>query len=182
MASVSVSSKLVVLIALVANLAIATTKFLVAGFTGSSAMLSEAIHSLVDSGNEVLLLVGIKRSQKPPDELHPLGYGLELYFWTLVVAILVFAVGGGMSLYEGIRHVRDPHALKQSFWSYFVLSIAFVFESVSWFFSYKGFVAAKKKKEFGGPSTVRKIPPFLRFCLRTRRHYWASLSRLPGSS
>jgi cation diffusion facilitator family transporter len=118
--------------ALGANLLIAVTKFVAASFTGSSAMLSEGIHSVVDTGNEVLLLLGLKKSRKPPDERHPFGHGKELYFWSLIVAVALFGVGGGMSVYEGITHLRHPTPLEQLAWSYGVLGAAFVFESVSW--------------------------------------------------
>jgi len=118
--------------ALVANLAIAVTKFVAAGITGSSAMISEGIHSVVDTGNQILLLLGIKRSQKPPDENHPFGHGKELYFWSLIVAMLLFGVGGGLSVYEGITHLRHPHPLEDPFWNYASLGAAFVFETISW--------------------------------------------------
>jgi cation diffusion facilitator family transporter len=99
--------------------------------TGSSAMISEAIHSVVDTGNQALLLLGLHRSRKPPDDLHPFGHGKELYFWSLVVAIMLFGVGGGMAMYEGITHLIKPHALEDAHWAYAVLAIAFAFEATS---------------------------------------------------
>jgi len=101
-------SKRVVYAALAGNLAIAVTKFVAATFTGSSAMWSEGIHSVVDSGNQALLLYGMKRAERPPDARFPFGYGKEVYFWSFVVALLVFATGAGLSLYEGVRHLHQP--------------------------------------------------------------------------
>jgi cation diffusion facilitator family transporter len=121
--------------AMAANLVITATKFAAALFSGSSAMLSEAIHSLVDSGNQLLLLLGLKKSRKPADETHPFGHGKELYFWSLIVAIALFGIGGGMSAYEGISHLLRPHALadpNDPKWSYLVLGVAFVFDGSSW--------------------------------------------------
>jgi cation diffusion facilitator family transporter len=115
-----------------ANLAIAASKFVAAGFTGSSAMISEGIHSVVDTGNQILLLFGIKRSQRPPDATHPFGHGMEQYFWSLIVAMLLFGLGGGMSVYEGVSHLRHPRPLEDPFWSYASLGFAFVFEGISW--------------------------------------------------
>jgi cation diffusion facilitator family transporter len=126
-------SKFAVISAIVTNLAIAIVKFIAAYFSGSSAMLSEGIHSVVDTANGGLLLLGLKRSQKAPDALHPFGYGKELYFWTLIVAIFIFAVGGGMSLYEGIHHLQHPQPLGDPMWSYLVLAASFVFEGISSF-------------------------------------------------
>src|SRR6185437_174944 len=119
------SSKIVVVVALAANLLVTLTKFAAALFTGSSAMLSEAVHSLVDSGNEALLLYGQHRAALPPDELHPLGHGRELYFWSFIVALLIFAVGAGLSLYEGIAHILAPEPFSSSYVNYIVLGAAF---------------------------------------------------------
>ncbi len=118
--------------AIVANFAIAVTKFVAAFFTGSSAMISEGIHSLVDTGNQFLLLLGLKRSQQPADANHPFGYGKELYFWGLIVAVALFSLGGGLSFYEGISHLRHPAPLTDPTWNYVVLALAFVFEGISW--------------------------------------------------
>ena len=120
-----------------ANLLIAVTKFVAAGFTGSSAMLSEGIHSTVDTGNQLLLLLGLKKSRKPPDTNHPFGHGKELYFWSLIVAVALFGIGGGMSIYEGITHLLHPHPLEDPTWNYATLGLAFLFESVSWWIAVK---------------------------------------------
>ena len=140
------SSKSAIYGALIANFAIAVSKFTASAFTGSSAMLSEGIHSMVDTGNQLLLLLGIKRSTRPADPRHPFGYGKELYFWSLIVAILLFALGGGMSLYEGIIHIKHPEPTSDPLWNYIVLGLAFVFESVAWVIAYR---ALKKEKNMG---------------------------------
>jgi len=132
-------SKTAIIAALAGNLAIATVKLLAAAITGSSAMVSETIHSLVDTGNQGLLLLGISRSKKPPDLEHPYGHGREIYFWSFVVAVAIFAVGGGVSMYEGIRHVISPNVIEDPFWNYVVLGFALVFESISWFFGWRAF-------------------------------------------
>lgn len=131
-------SKVAIFAAMAGNLAIAATKLGAAFFSGSSAMLSEGIHSLVDTGNGALLLLGLSQSRKPADASHPFGHGKELYFWPLVVAILIFALGGGMSVYEGVTHLFHPTHSKPT-WNYLVLAIAFVFEGISSIFAFKAF-------------------------------------------
>ena len=132
--------------AIAGNLAIAVTKFVAAAFTGSSAMLSEAIHSVVDTGNGLLILLGVRKSRKPPDSDHPFGHGHELYFWTLIVGVLIFAVGGGMSVYDGIVHILHPSSTENLVWSYAVLCKAIVFEGSSWLFGFKAFIAERGRK------------------------------------
>ncbi|CTQ53738.1 Ferrous-iron efflux pump FieF [Roseibium album] len=139
-------SKKVIYAALVGNSLIAVTKFAAAAYTGSSAMLSEGIHSLVDTGNQGLLLYGLKRSKQPADKRHPFGYGAELYFWSFVVAILIFAVGSGVSIYEGIQKVLHPHPVSSPYIAYIVLGCAMVFEAVAWWIAYKEFNQARGKK------------------------------------
>lgn len=132
-------SKKVILAALIGNGLIAITKFIAASITGSSAMLSEGIHSLVDTGNQVLLLYGLKQAQKPPDEQFPFGHGKEIYFWSFVVAILIFAVGAGISLYEGIEHIRHPTYISNPSINYIVLILAMIFESFALYIAVKEF-------------------------------------------
>lgn len=152
------SSKKTIFAATVANLAIAITKFIAAAITGSSAMLSEGFHSSVDTANELLLLLGIHRSQKPPDENHPFGYGQELYFWTLIVAIGIFAIGGGISLYEGITHLLNPHPLENPLWNYIVLGVAVLFEGYSWTVALKAFLPYKGNQSFWQAIRTSKDP------------------------
>lgn len=133
------SSKIVIYAALIGNFLIAVMKFAASMITGSSAMLSESIHSLVDTGNQGLLLWGIRRSKQPADDKHPFGYGMELYFWTFVVAILIFAVGAGLSLYEGIHKLQATEPITSPIVNYVVLGLAIVFEAVAWTIAYKAF-------------------------------------------
>ncbi len=139
-------SKKVIFAALAGNSLIAVTKFAAAAYTGSSAMLSEGIHSLVDTGNQGLLLYGLKKSKQPADKRHPFGYGAELYFWSFVVAILIFAVGAGVSLYEGIQKVLHPHPVTDPVVAYVVLALAMVFEAVAWWVAYREFNQVRGKK------------------------------------
>ena len=136
-------SKTAIYAAISGNAAIAITKFTAAAFTGSSAMLTEGIHSLVDTGNGGLLLVGISKSKKPADATHPFGYGKELYFWPLIVAMLIFGVGGGVSIYEGILHLLHPGPLEDPFWNYVVLGLAMLFEGTVFIIAFKQFQAIK---------------------------------------
>ena len=136
-------SKLVIIAALIGNALISITKFIAASITGSSAMMSEGIHSLVDTGNQVLLLYGMKRAAKPPDADFPFGYGKEIYFWSFIVAILIFALGGGISIYEGIQHIRHPEPISNPLVNYIVLGLALVFEGAAWYFAFREFSRVK---------------------------------------
>ncbi len=132
--------------ALAGNLAIAATKFVAATFTGSSAMWSEGIHSMVDSGNQALLLYGMKRAERPPDARFPFGYGKEVYFWSFVVALLVFATGAVLSLYEGVRHLRNPAEIENPLINYAVLAIALLLEGAPWLAAYRQFSRMRGKR------------------------------------
>jgi cation diffusion facilitator family transporter len=125
------SSRSAIYGAMAANVAITATKFIVASITGSSAMLAEGIHSAVDSGNSALLLVGTKLSERPPNAQHPFGHGKELYFWSLIVAVMIFGMGGGVSFYEGVLHVLHPEPMRNPVWNYVVIDAAAVFEGSS---------------------------------------------------
>jgi len=142
------SSLKVIIAALVGNSLIAITKFAAAAVTGSSAMLSEAIHSVVDTGNQLLLLYGLRRSSQPADRSHPFGYGMELYFWTFVVAILIFAVGAGLSIYEGVTRIADPRQMRDPTINYLVLAIAMVFEAGAWWIAFKEFSKARGRQGY----------------------------------
>jgi cation diffusion facilitator family transporter len=136
---VAAASKKVVYAALAGNLAIAVMKFIAASITGSSAMWSEGVHSVVDSGNQALLLYGMRRAQRPPDARFPFGYGKEVYFWSFVVALLVFATGAGLSLYEGIQHLRHPSDMQNPLVNYAVLAMAMLLEGAPWLAAYRQF-------------------------------------------
>ena len=140
-------SRTAIFAAIAGNLAIAIMKFTAAAFTGSSAMLSEGIHSLVDTGNGGLLLLGVHKSKKPADAAHPFGYGKELYFWSLIVAVLIFGVGGGISIYEGVIHLIHPAPLEDPTWSYVVLGLAVVFEGIVFVIAFKAFQKLKGAEE-----------------------------------
>jgi cation diffusion facilitator family transporter len=152
------TSRTAIIAALIGNLLIAVTKGIAALFTGSSAMTSEAVHSLVDTGNEILLLYGQHRAAKPPDEEHPFGYGRELYFWCFVVALLIFAVGAGVSVYEGIIHIRHPEPIEQVWINFVVLGLAFVFEGVSWWFGWETFARVRKSRPIWATVVASKDP------------------------
>ena len=125
--------------ALAANLLIAITKFIAGSFTNSSSMISEGIHSTVDTTNQLLLLYGLKRSKKAADQFHPFGYGKELYFWSFVVSILIFGLGGALSIFQGIAHIREPEVMKAPIWNYIVLILSLIFEGTSLFIAVKEF-------------------------------------------
>ncbi|CDX60844.1 Cation diffusion facilitator family transporter [Mesorhizobium plurifarium] len=139
-------SRRVIYAALAGNLAIALTKFAAAAFTGSSAMLSEGVHSLVDTGNGALLLYGMRRAARPPDRTHPLGHGRELYFWSFIVALLVFALGAGVSFYEGVIHIMAPEPVVNAKVNYIVLGLSFLFEGSSWLVALKEFRQQKGRQ------------------------------------
>ncbi|WP_061934306.1 cation diffusion facilitator family transporter [Aureimonas sp. AU22] len=151
-------SKTVVYAALAGNFLIAVTKFAAAFVTGSSAMLSEGVHSLVDTGNEVLLLYGMRRAEKPADRTHPLGHGRELYFWSFIVALLVFALGAGVSIYQGIHHMMDPEPIESPGWNYAVLGASFLFEGFSWVVALREFRRQKGSAGYIEAITRSKDP------------------------
>jgi cation diffusion facilitator family transporter len=136
-------SKVAIVAAIVGNLLVAISKFVAAAFTGSSAMISEGIHSLVDTGNGTLVLFGLKRADRPADAGHPFGHGKELYFWTLIVAISIFGIGGGMSIYEGVMSLIEHTHIENPWLNYLVLAIAMVIEGSSFFIAMRQFNAAR---------------------------------------
>jgi cation diffusion facilitator family transporter len=153
------SSRTAVIAALIGNVLIALTKAVAAAISGSSAMLSEAIHSSVDSGNEILLLYGQRRAKKPPDRLHPWGYGRELYFWSFVVALLIFALGAGVSIYEGVQHIEHPEPMSRPLVNYIVYAASAVFEGTSWWFGWSAFQRVRGDKALFAAVHASKDPP-----------------------
>ncbi len=151
-------SKIAIYGAIGANVAIAGIKFLVAGITGSSAMLSEGIHSAVDTGNGVLLLIGTRLSERAPTPEHPFGHGKELFFWSLIVAVLIFGLGGGLSIFEGIQHIVDPAPIRDATWNYVVLAAAAVFEGTSFTIALRVFLREKGARPFWSALRGSKDP------------------------
>lgn len=144
--------------ALAANLLIAIIKFIAGAFTNSSSMISEGIHSLVDTTNQILLLYGLKRSRKPPDKYRPFGYGKELYFWSFIVSILIFGLGGGVSIFQGITHIRYAEPLGDPTWNYVVLALSFVFEGTSLIIAVKEFNKSRNGKHWWQSIVKSKDP------------------------
>jgi cation diffusion facilitator family transporter len=135
----------VVIAALLGNAAIAVTKFVAAAFTGSSAMFAEAVHSVVDTGNQALLLIGLARAERPADARHAFGHGKEIYFWAFVVAMVLFALGAGVAIYEGLHKLADPHPMRNAGWNYLVLGIAFLFEAGAFTVAWREFDKVRGK-------------------------------------
>ena len=151
-------SKKVIIAALLGNSLIAVTKFIAWAFTGSSSMFSEAIHSLVDTSNQGLLLFGIKRAKRPADARHPFGYGGEIYFWSFMVAVLVFGIGAGFSIYEGIHKLQNPEPIKDIYINYIVLSLAIVFESIAFIIAIKEFNKVRGQRSYISAIAASKDP------------------------
>src|SRR4051812_25102391 len=140
------SKRQVVLVALAGNALLAAGKFAAAIVTGSAAMISEAIHSTVDTLDQLILLYGMRRSKKPPSDEHPFGHGLQLYFWSFMVAILIFGFGAGLSIYQGAARILAHRPLEHVGWSYAALGAGFVFEGGSWLFAYRHFRRSKARR------------------------------------
>ena len=155
----SLSSRKVIYAAIVGNLFVAATKFGAAAWTGSSAMLSEAVHSVVDTGNSLLLLYGLRRAKQPPDHDHPLGYAREIYFWSFVVAVMVFALGAGVSLYEGITHILNPEPIQSEAVIYAVLGLSVLFDGTTWWIALRNFKGQKSFSELFSAIRNSKDPP-----------------------
>ena len=157
--SAATASTRTLVIALIANLGIAASKFVAAAITGSSAMLTEGVHSVVDSTNQLLLMWGRRQAKKPPDKYHPLGYGREIYFWSFVVAVLVFALGAGVSIYEGIIHIAHPEEAVSRIVAYIVLLVAFLLEGWSTLEAFQEFRHSKGRLGWWDAIRTSKDPP-----------------------
>ena len=157
--SAHTTSTRTLVIALLANLGIAVSKFVAAAITGSSAMLTEGVHSVVDCTNQLLLMWGRRASKRPPDRLHPFGYGRELYFWSFVVAVLVFALGAGVSIYEGVLHIAEPEPAVSPLIAYAVLLVAFLLEGWSTVEAYRDFNKSRGKLSWWQAIRRSKDPP-----------------------
>ena len=151
-------NKTVIYAALIGNGLISITKFVAAGITGSAAMMAEGIHSLVDTGNQGLLLFGLRKAKKPADKLHPLGHGKEVYFWSFVVAILIFALGAGISLYEGWHRTMHPEPVENPVVNFVVLGLAICFESVAWWLAWKEFRKFQGRRSLNAAVKAAKDP------------------------
>lgn len=152
------SSDKTVYVAMGANLVVAVAKFVASAFTGSSSMLAEGVHSLVDTGNDGLLLLGSRAQRRDADELHPFGYGMEQYFWTLIVAMFVFALGGGVSLYEGISRLLDPEPIESPIWNYGVLLVALLSDGYSWVVAFRQLRASRGESNILQAARASKDP------------------------
>jgi cation diffusion facilitator family transporter len=153
------SSRKTVWAAVIGNLLVAITKTAAALFSGSSAMVSEAVHSFVDTGNEALLLYGMRRARRPPDDEHPFGYGREVYFWSFVVALLLFGLGCVASIVEGVRQLRQPHPVEHASVIYIVLGLSLLFEGSSWLVAWRGFRSSVGDQGYLAAITTSKDPP-----------------------
>jgi len=152
------TNKVAIYAALAGNGIIAVIKFIASAYTGSSAMFSEAIHSIVDTGNQILLLYGIKCSERPADKTHPFGYGMEIYFWSFVVAILLFGLGAGVSVYEGINKIQNPHPLQNQLVNYIVIGFALFFEGIAFLIAYRELGRNKESKSLMKTIRASKDP------------------------
>ena len=149
----------VVYAALAGNVAVAVTKLAAAAITGSAAMFSEAVHSVVDCGNEALLLYGYHRAARKPDLVHPFGFGRELYFWSFIVALMLFALGAAVSVYQGLHHVLAPEPIRYAAVSYVVLGLSFLFEGASWIVAWRSFARVRGRVRFWTAFRQSKDPP-----------------------
>lgn len=165
------SSKVVIYAALAGNLAIALTKFAASWWTGSGAMLSEALHSLVDTSNQGFLLLGLHRAARPASKRHPFGHGMEIYFWAFIVALMIFALGGAASIYEGIQRLRDPEPIRDPWVNFLVLGISFAIEATSSGWRGGSCVAASLTEQCLPRSVEAKTRVFSRYFARTPRHF-----------